>query len=350
MIRTSTCFRGLWVVGCLGGLAGCGAAGPSSPARDVRSFGSTSLVLPGASRPEIVHYEVVDGIAVMEGDIVLGPEHELASAYGAPLSARYPNAHHAMGVEEKSWLWPGGQIPYEVDGSISPSLRMSIEWAVQQANQAGLRVRPRLPIDADYVVFKNPGEGCNSHIGRRGGPQTINLLEACGRGGALHEIMHAAGFFHEQSRSDRDAFITIMWDDIQPGSRSAFERRDSLGKDIGPYDYDSLMHYGERAFSRTGNPTIVPKVPTVRIGQRERLSELDRAGVAHLYGSGDGVGFPSIPGFPELPVSWPTSLPSSLPYGFPTTLPSTLPGGLPVAIPSLPLPPELGLPQLPMAQ
>jgi astacin len=97
-----------------------------------------------------------------------------------------------------------------------------------------------------------------------------------------HEILHAAGFHHEQSREDRDNHVTIDFDAIDPAHKEWFEIRTGA-RLIGPYDYSSVMHYGRKAFSKNGDDTIIPKVPGAQIGQREGLSDLDRSALAQLY-------------------------------------------------------------------
>lgn len=101
-------------------------------------------------------------------------------------------------------------------------------------------------------------------------------------GSVIHEIGHAAGYFHEQQRPDRDQFVTVNEGNIEDGKESNFEIRMG-GVILGPYDYGSIMHYSRDAFA-VGGDTIVPP-PGVEIGQREALSARDILGVCVMYGA-----------------------------------------------------------------
>ena len=231
----------------------------------------------------MVTFQVVDGMAVMEGDILLGRVTELPLRYGVPRPR--VNVHSAVAVANRSDLWPAAEIPYAIDASVTPAKLDYVQWAVAHVNGAGIKLHPRAPQERDYVLFREtPGSGCHSFLGRIGGEQELELA-GCGKGSVVHEILHAAGFYHEQSRGDRDDRIIINWDEIVPEFQSAFQKRDGRGQDIGPYDYGSIMHYSSGAFSKTGNPTIVPKDPHAVIGQRAGLSQYDRAALTFLHGS-----------------------------------------------------------------
>lgn len=73
-------------------------------------------------------------------------------------------------------------------------------------------------------IFTIFGHRCWSYVGRYGGPQILSLQPPDDKspnclgteGRALHELLHALGIFHEQSRADRDKFITVHLDNVIP--------------------------------------------------------------------------------------------------------------------------------------
>lgn len=283
------------------------ASGPAERHRPraARQRASALIFLPASQNQRLVKYDVVDGMAVFEGDILLGPAATVPFRLGLPRTTP-GNARGAVALVDRSHLWPNSEIPFVIDDSVSATQVGFINESVAQINQTELKLRPRAASDNDFVTFHDSGSGsgCSSFLGRIGGSQQIEVA-ACGRGSATHEILHAGGFYHEQSRGDRDDFITIVFDEIAPEFRDEFEKRDGRGQDIGAYDYGSIMHYSARAFSRSGKPTIIPKVPNAQIGQREGLSAGDRTAIGVLYG---GSPRPPTPGG-GTPPALPTPVP-----------------------------------------
>nr|XP_015197821.1 PREDICTED: astacin-like metalloendopeptidase [Lepisosteus oculatus] len=131
-----------------------------------------------------------------------------------------------------------------------------------------------------YFIFST---GCASYVGNlQQGPQNVFVGSGCSGGNLAHELIHALGFHHEQSRMDRDSYITIQWQNVMSGKENNFEMKE--GNTLGlPYDMDSIMHYGEFFFSSNGEATIVPKSGGVKIGQRTHLSVLDIKRINKLY-------------------------------------------------------------------
>ena len=94
-----------------------------------------------------------------------------------------------------------------------------------------------------------------------GGEQTFMLSNGCvDTGIVVHELMHVLGFEHEHNRADRDSFITVNFENIDPQAVGMFAIKTADSSFFGtPYDINSITHLGSGSFSINGLPTILTK-------------------------------------------------------------------------------------------
>ncbi|XP_031413876.1 hatching enzyme 1.2-like [Clupea harengus] len=210
---------------------------------------------------------------LMEGDLVV------------------PRTRNALACWNNNCLWKKSsngkvEVPYTVNSQFSSAAKRKIQNAMATFNRKTCVQFVARSTQRDYISIENR-DGCFSSLGRTGGKQVVSLQKnGCVYHGIIqHELNHALGFYHEQTRSDRDQYVKINWNYINPRMTHNFKKQRTNNLNT-PYDYSSVMHYGRTAFTvLNGRETITP-IPNgnVKIGQRQGLSTTDILRINQLYG------------------------------------------------------------------
>lgn len=310
----------------------CLCAAPLWPAS------SQSGQLPGENIPG-----VTPGYTIVEGDIQLPIEVVNALRNGEELRSKPPQATFDSARLWPNGIVP---FRFETVCAATSSCNMApTSGCVSAANQTAMRAAmatleavanidfrqcannncggnnaPHILVrDSTSDTIVGAGNVCqgasrnNSAVGRQGVVQTLNIVSWGSNFIIVHELLHALGFFHEHTRPDRNTFVdaTSLCNNVQGGCIGDvyFNNFPVAGgaTAYGFYDFDSVMHYGQCSFSSNpncpatdmafpdGGITLRVRAPfntqtspdgvtwQAAIGQRTRLSELDRLTVSLLY-------------------------------------------------------------------
>ncbi len=198
--------------------------------------------------------------------------------------------------------WTDGLVYYTYNDNMSAAKRAIFEAACREWEQyANLRFIPRAG-QPNYIIVTSTENVSNSRIGMTGGGQVMNLADWANKLTAMHELAHALGVIHEQSRPDRDTFVTIRPENIEDSLEFNFAK---IGGALNQtdYDFESMMHYSRKAFSINGQDTITTNAGYTQfqnvMGQRSRASGGDKSGMARIYGEPVVSGEALTPKFPK---------------------------------------------------
>ena len=234
-----------------------------------------------------ITYEVIDGWAVYDGDILLGQADEIESRPAVfprdgltePLGRR-----DAIFFRRYPEHWPGAVIPYEFDGDPTEAERQEVLAAMAEFNlRTAVTFVPRSSEDRYVRIERSPGGSC--FVGGDGNITRVVTI-GCGPNATVHELGHSIGLIHEHQRPDREEWAMF------PASYSGFfgasgifprSTLDQYLEESYPFDYRSVMHYG---FA----DSIPPGFTGESIGGQTvgtvggYLSPGDVAGINRLYG------------------------------------------------------------------
>ena len=282
-------------------------------------------------------YMNVHGLAIAEGDIVLGRHADVqaetlrnlrdiaqgldAAAVGVdpknlngmgplslPASALSPIRPFSLGLNK---LWPNKTVPFDIDPAIGSAQVPSILQAAKIWNALGIvtfkQVTSPQP-DAEVLHILSAGADtsglCATSQPGHNEKNTTYLSSDCSVYQIVHEFGHVLGLRHEQSRADRDTYLAVDTSKVLDRYKPNFDPQPGNFNGT-TYDPCSIMQYGNVVpgeWTTTGHDELwfnlaakgrtafaacvkqLPRRPECQVvGQRCAISAADKAGVAAMY-------------------------------------------------------------------
>ena len=309
-IEKTSCLRaaaGIFlVVAALGAIA-CYFATKFSPrsTATLRSGVATDPAPVDALTSESLHEFIHAHGDRFQGDVVIDNEYDMAlndynyadewneTILGPRESSRRILGAVGLGVN----LWKDNTVKYKFSSYLPGFTKKLVRNAMREIElNTCVRFQEKPDAILRYLSIEPSAEKCEANIGAPAhGIHIIRLSESnaqrtigCIYPTVVHELLHALGFSHTQTRSDRDKFVTIIWSRIPWYNRKDFSKQTTSWFPKDPkakeYDYKSVMHYSRNQFSVNGRNTIDAGKNTDVIGTGYRMSERDIMQINELYG------------------------------------------------------------------
>ncbi|KAL5277303.1 hypothetical protein ACFFRR_002499 [Megaselia abdita] len=214
---------------------------------------------------------------IVEGDMLL-----------TPVQKEMLYSESRNGVTDLTLRWPYAVVYYQMD----PWIPNEHQWLIINSlakveQQTCVRFVIGASPEGHYIRVTNHEAGCWAHIGYLRGQQQLNIGHDCEyEHTVIHEFLHAIGFYHQQSSYERDYYVNIHLENVEPGQEHNFIKytNQEVTNFNTRYDYDSIMHYYGTAFSKNGLPTMTPKFPEGQyMGTGNVLTQTDIIKINRMY-------------------------------------------------------------------
>jgi hypothetical protein len=290
-LYTTAFFLSLVIISSIEGFSQAPFNYVTQPAKKTYTKFKNPLIKSGAP----VEVTIINGQAYLDGDIALGTVTSLDSFQSRITGFAVTQDDNLL----LNTRWTNSIVPFMIlDGFTDAEMTTIINAMNHIASETNVCFRRRTS-ESNYIKFK---KYTRTQLGFDGGVSYLGRCAICPDGQEIkltpagvnnrvirHEIGHALGLLHEQSREDRNSFVDILPSNIQAGFEGQFRQAIYTSTDFGSYDFASIMHYQSTAFGKVSNGSTLQTIRRIsnpsdqNFGVTSVLSSGDKAAINSMH-------------------------------------------------------------------